>query len=644
MKRTLFFVSLLLCFPLYSNAQAWSGILSPSRATNWSQTGVEGGIPSASWTQCGSTIAAYSGSGQAIQTAIDNCSANHYVQLGAGTFTLSSGFTIDRNAVAVRGMGADQTFLIINGDSIGPTCGYNNKGAVKLCASYSAPQSSGNWTAGYSQGTTTVTLDNTSGITTGSLLMLDQLDDPPGGYPSSGDVLLCNSASSNCSALGSSGYSAAGTGRDGRSAFDLEKVTAVLGGGQFAISPPISLPTFRSGQSPGYVYDTNIGDILQGSGLEDLSVDFSGITTGPITGVEVINTEDCWVKGVRIVYTANNSNFSMVLFNDIYMTLLSNYIYNSSTVTVGSYPIEGSDIGASRIENNICQGVSCDLVTIGPMTNTVFSYNFTPGHTGPAWTRHGFGETMNLVEGNITMGAYSDVDHGTSAFNTFYRNAFTGNTYSSSGCYICNAVHLESYSRFYNFLGNVLGYSGFTKYQNLGGYDTTSIYDLNWGGSASGDSIPNDSNVSRTLMRWGNWDNVTGATRWCGNSSDTGWSTTCGSTSEVPSTIASFPNSVPTAGDTGIGQSAMPSSLYLSLKPNWWPGSIPWPAIGPDITGGNIPGTGGHAYLNPAANCYLNVMKGSVNGSGGPLSFNAGTCYPQGQPPVPPTGLVAIPH
>lgn len=89
MKLALFFLFLLVLLvtqwaPAYG--QAWSGVLSPKRAIDWSHAGVPGGIPSASWTQCGSTIVAYGSSGTpaspaTIQNAINNCTANHYVQL-----------------------------------------------------------------------------------------------------------------------------------------------------------------------------------------------------------------------------------------------------------------------------------------------------------------------------------------------------------------------------------------------------------------------------------------------------------------------------------------------------------------------------------------------------------------------------------
>jgi hypothetical protein len=62
-------------------------------------------------------------------------------------------------------------------------------------------------------------------------------------------------------------------------------------------------------------------------------------------------------------------------------------------------------------------------------------------------------------------------------------------------------------------------------------------------------------------------------------------------------------------------------------KPSWWNSNIPWPAIGPDIAGGNIANVGGHANHIPAANCYLNVMKGPTNGAATVMSFDASSCY-----------------
>src|SRR5262249_41800544 len=124
----------------------------------------------------------------------------------------------------------------------------------------------------------------------------------------------------------------------------------------------------------------------------------------------------------------------------------------------------------------------------------------------------------------------------------------------------------------------------------------------------------------------------------------TGWSTTCGSKSEVPTTGPGYAQSVPIVGDIGAGMSALPASLFIPSKPSWFC-STPWPAMGADVSSGNVgqcsgtqnppgeyagvPATssaqcvapslasawGGHVNAIPAMNCFLNVMGGVPDGS-----------------------------
>src|SRR5260370_34562139 len=88
-QRLVLFSLLLVCLPVSVRAQSWSGVLDPSRAIDWSTIGA-GPIPSGGWTQCGPTIAPYSGTADSINNAIATCGPNQYVHLGAGTFNLSS--------------------------------------------------------------------------------------------------------------------------------------------------------------------------------------------------------------------------------------------------------------------------------------------------------------------------------------------------------------------------------------------------------------------------------------------------------------------------------------------------------------------------------------------------------------------------
>src|SRR5271168_3664699 len=110
---------------LTSFGQPYSGIISSSRATTaWSTAGLVGTAtpdtpPDASWTQCGSTIAAYGSSGSpgstsTIQTALSGCSANHYVLLGSGSFYLTGTLTFP-SSVALRGAGPNLTHIFVEG-------------------------------------------------------------------------------------------------------------------------------------------------------------------------------------------------------------------------------------------------------------------------------------------------------------------------------------------------------------------------------------------------------------------------------------------------------------------------------------------------------------------------------------------------
>jgi hypothetical protein len=151
--------------------------------------------------------------------------------------------------------------------------------------------------------------------------------------------------------------------------------------------------------------------------------------------------------------------------------------------------------------------------------------------------------------------------------------------------------------------------------------------------------------VASTLLRWGNYDTVTNGVRWCGNSSSPGWSTTCGSVSEIPTGLSDgYANPVPTT-------TTLPASFVYASKPAWWPSGKAWPLNGPDVSAGNLPGLGGHANSTPAQDCYTGVMSGTSDGSGVALTFSASACYAGGSSsgstttqPAPPTNLVATPQ
>src|SRR6267378_3006141 len=112
-RQKLLLLSLLIIAttPAVVHAQLWSGILSQSRAVDWSNAGVQGGIPNRT-TIC-ATLNAGATAAQ-INSAISACPSNQVVFLNAGTYNLTGLNFGSKNNVTLRGAGPDKTFLKFN--------------------------------------------------------------------------------------------------------------------------------------------------------------------------------------------------------------------------------------------------------------------------------------------------------------------------------------------------------------------------------------------------------------------------------------------------------------------------------------------------------------------------------------------------
>src|SRR6266851_3628268 len=118
MKREQWLVLFLIlfCHTSNSHAQAWSGIIDPSRAVDWSRAGTS--IPNRT-TNC-ATLSSGATSSQ-INSAISSCPANQVVFLNPGTYNLSAGITFNGHGnVTLRGAGPTLTILQF---SSGDNCG-----------------------------------------------------------------------------------------------------------------------------------------------------------------------------------------------------------------------------------------------------------------------------------------------------------------------------------------------------------------------------------------------------------------------------------------------------------------------------------------------------------------------------------------
>jgi len=696
-------------------AQNWAGIVDPSRAENWQRAnvGVKGGIPSPIYTQCntaacnGIVSAGSASTASQINAALASAPSNTYVYLPAGTYNnlgntgicLGSvcGNKVNAN-VALRGAGANATFLVPS--SIGFACG--NGRSANICigdssifpggnntmppCGLSGSSNCANWTNGFSLGATAITLTNvgSAGILNGDYIVIDQGNSTSdtGGY------LICSQAVGSSFACSQNG--ATGNGRfSGGFEADHQQWVQVTGGcssictgsGPFAltITPGLYDNDWNRSQPvfgvwfPGH-------NVVGYKGVEDLSIDDN--SAGSQGNFSFYNCPNCWLENVR---SMNSLRSHATVFLSPRVEIRDSYFYSTQHASNQSYGIEyGEPAGSDQLfENNIFQQISSPLVG-GGASGTVVGYNFAiDDYYGESYTylqlpyhNHDADNVFQLWEGNVFPSIGCDADHGSGGINTLFRNWLNGldwNTAAGSATHPTQqtvAVDLDAYCRGANVLGNVLGTPSYHNHYTTEAGDSlakvnTSIYILGWANGSLGSypGMSNDPQVAASILRWGNYDVVTGAVRWCGNSTDPGWSTVCGGVSEIPTAGLPYINGNPVPSNT-----TLPPSFYYESTPTWW-GTMPYPPIGPDVTAGNAgfftSGTysggicqvgnggggascqsviGGHANVTPAMNCYFNVMSGPYDGSGPALTYDASLCYSLsgGQGPLPPQGLQAI--
>jgi hypothetical protein len=663
-----------------------------------------------------------------INAAIASAPANTYVSVGAGTFNFTSPIIISDYAsehgnVVLRGKGANSTLFVFSGSSVGGgcygdiiniegDCQYANGGEENVCT-FAGASTTPSVTAGtYAQGATYLSITNCGGTTpaegslsnlkVGGIVIVDQLNETS----DTGTIWNCDNTTGSGAACAGNG-SGGGVRENGPcngATCDRSQaqgfVVVGISGSTVQVSPGLYLSQWRTSQQPQATFATNI---IKNAGVENLSVDTTSATWTAST-INLLACNGCWVAGVRSI-DSNRSHIRTIY--SVHNVIRDNYLYKNQTGGSSSYGMEIAGGWNNLIENNITQQVTdSDPSCTAPCAGNVIDYNFDvdnaftagPGYIVPPFFLHASGDVFNLWEGNTGPGFSGDNIHGTHHFETVYRNTLPGWQSQCSGqacTYQTIPITLPAGDRYMNIIGNVLGQAGFhTNYQcsaqtsnaacaasySVNGKQDEMIYLMNYvvGTYAVTYSFCNslpagscttmggwDPQTSAYLMRWGNYDVVTGAVRFCGNSSDTGWSTTCAGTSEVPAGLASYANPIPGYGDTGDLQPVMPASFYYTSKPAFL-GPAVWPVAGPEVAGGNLGncsggpysgmaaisssqcGSGGtlvmawsgHANANAAMTCFLNTMGGPPDGTGAVRSFNAATCYGTG--PSPATNLTGV--
>jgi hypothetical protein len=613
MKRSTAGISVLLfVFSLYSHAQSWSSILSATQAINWSNSGV-GGIP-ARTTNCASLTS--SATVSQINSALSSCPSGETVALAAGTYSISGTIQVPSN-VTLRGAGANQTILNATG---------GGGGYVVALGSGGPGYSPVNITAGATNGSTSITLSNASGVTTNSYLVIAETNNPA--------FVSSNGSEGQCTWC--DGWTSSGSLARGQ----IVQVTAVSGS-TVTISPglygaytqsPIAVPF---NMSASY------------AGVENLQVYANN--TGYAADFGLSSCAYCWVKGVEGNYTDGDQLEDYWGYRD---EIRDSYFSNAYLHEPGTYD---SDVdlayktSATLVENNIVERTHVAIMMEWGAAGNVIGYNYTEGEFdagSPSFliggiSFHGASPQFNLLEGNTLTQVYADSVWGTSSQTTAYRNWVVGTnhicapasgrgTVSCSGAvYGFQAVRAMQWSylaTLNNMVGNVVGSS---QMQSLIAYGTSTM------GQVASVEYPATRSYDADAYGW---------SFGYGEASDDGSGTGCDGTSGECHLAGTSATDLITGNFNNIGATVawaagtltLPASFYQTSKPSWW-GSIPYPATGPDVTGGT--GPGGHTYGNPAYQCFINVMHGTDGGAGGPYNFNANTCYGSGVTPGSPTNL-----
>jgi len=213
---------------------------------------------------------------EAIQNAIASCPDNQVVYIGPGTYRLSKNILVNR-PVVLRGAGPASTTLKLADTILISPFGTGDGGTLTVA----------NWTGGLEKGSNIITLSDTTGLTVGKEIVLDQTNDPELVFP-----------------VGEYGYQIAyrnGTSFYGgidRAAPQVNKVVAISGN-----TVTLEIPVYytHKAELQPQAFWWGRGNMSY-AGIEDLKLD--GSTANPLNNSPLVRINfcsNCWVKNVEAV-------------------------------------------------------------------------------------------------------------------------------------------------------------------------------------------------------------------------------------------------------------------------------------------------------------------------------------------------------
>lgn len=580
--KKLLFIFTLLTLSVFSQP-----LIPADRRITWSRDncGVPGGIPNRQTIFC-NPVVNIPGSGllvipdgvtdntAALNAAIANCPSNQVVFLPAGDYNFTGIIQWHANGVTLRGAGPKSTILHVNPTD--PSHDFIDMGGFLGDGGNSVSVISG-----LTQGSTNVVVADATRasqlIGNTITIFFFQGTDPDTVHRLTVD---------------GSAHTIPG---DPNNIISLTaNVTAVnLATETITFWPPLVWTMTGTPQAYTLIY----GRGCYFSGIEDLGIK---VEQNCNFNIFMERCYGCWVKNID---SSNTVADHIILTHSVLCEIRDNYIHDFLGGGGGNNG-EGIDMFLQNtgilVENNIVVRCFPQINTSSGSDGCFVGYNFCgASHSGTTIigndfdSNHGAHNVMNLWEGNAGCMFQSDGFYGSCSHITVFRNYFSGTHLEGLTMHqIC--IDLTHWQNYFNIIGNVLGSPGwsaagglFTTEANNYSYFTPVIYRFGYPGL--GNNNYSNSSVNPVTGAW--------------NDLDLGVKTTV----LTNYNYNYFNNAVPD-GVTNLP----PSLFYTNGSPPWWPASVSFPPIGPDL-----------AIMTNQIPAQLRFFSGNFNGG----------------PPAPPTHI-----
>ncbi|MDR0494497.1 MAG: InlB B-repeat-containing protein [Treponema sp.] len=567
-------------------------------AQKW-DPGIPGGIPNV--TSVHTTLAAGSTAAQinaAIQDAAKSgASAKNpkVVKLAAGTFNISGTILLNKPGVILRGAGRDAGGTVLSGgDIIGAqtfiSIGYR-EGWFK-----ESWNSAVNVTANAMMGATTITVSSIpSGVTAGSIIVIDRLADTSSPYGPSGTEFILGLGTNGIRGTTAGRHGPAGAGGAARPVRQYAEV-ASASGNTITLKDPLNIdfPLSRGGKSlQPQVWNTEASN-YQYIGLEDMKITCSaGDGYGSMIYMGVPSSY-CWVKNVECDGTNPGWQGRHIEMNGYRNTVRDSYVHHAKNVRNGGVAygicVRGSN---GLIENNACIMLNKPLVALSSGGGNVIGYNYVTnaydyapggGPGAPGWQEtaidasHGGYCHSDLYEGNYTANLSTDSTYGSNGQIVFFRNYASGRNADMNDNGSLKALYLGGYQQKHASIGNVLLHPDYKNGARVFAVPSSLVAEIN-------SELNSRLKTSGVIYA----DSQTSAPIAVYRLGAHAWNLAAGSSNGVEfddgRTYDNFHRHLDYNPIEGLytnpsnSETALPDSLYLSGKPSWFTGT--WPPVNP---------------------------------------------------------------